>query len=49
MNEKNLSDNSIDLFQLLKFFISKIWIAIILVILPRAYPTAAIAKTVNIR
>lgn len=33
MNEKNLSDNSIDLFQLLKFFISKIWIAIILIIL----------------
>ena len=33
MNEKNLNDNSIDLLQLLKFFISKIWIAIILVIL----------------
>ena len=33
MNEKNLNDNSIDLIQLLKFFISKIWVAIILVIL----------------
>lgn len=33
MNEKDFDDNSIDLVQLLKFFISKIWIAIILVIL----------------